>query len=47
VRYDADGQVMGVTIINARLLLERDGHVTVTLPHEVRVEARELAWALA
>ena len=40
VRYDADGQVMGVTIIGARRLLDRDGHLTITLPHEVRVEAR-------
>jgi len=47
VRYDADGQVMGVTIIGARRLLDRDGHLTITLPHEVRVEARDLARALA
>jgi YD repeat-containing protein len=46
VRYDADGQVIGVTIINARWLLERDGHLTITLPHAVRVEAGELAAAL-
>ena len=47
VRYGADGQVMGVTIVNARWLLERDGHLTITLPHAVRVEARELASALS
>ena len=47
VRFDADGRVIGVTIINARWLLERDGHFTITLPHEVRVEARTLAAALA
>lgn len=47
VRYDADGQVMGVTIINARWLLDRDGHLTITLPHEVRVNARDLAGALS
>jgi uncharacterized protein YuzE len=47
VRYDDDGNVIGVTIVNARWLLERDGHVTVTLPHEIRVEARDLADALA
>jgi uncharacterized protein YuzE len=46
VRYNADGQVIGVTIINARWLLERDGHLTITLPHAVRVEAGELAAAL-
>jgi hypothetical protein len=36
-----------VTIINARLLLERDGHLTITLPHEVRVDANDLTGALS
>jgi uncharacterized protein YuzE len=26
IRYDAEGRVIGLTIINARLLLDRDGH---------------------
>lgn len=47
VRYDEDHQVIGVTIINAPWLLDRDGHLTITLPHEVRVEAGDLASALA
>jgi uncharacterized protein YuzE len=47
VRYDEDGEVIGVTIINARWLLERDGYLTITFPHLVRVEADELAVALA
>jgi uncharacterized protein YuzE len=47
VRYDADGHVIGVTIINARWLLERDGHLTITLPQEVKLDARDLASALA
>jgi uncharacterized protein YuzE len=47
VRYGPDGEVIGVTIINARWLLERDGHLTITVPHSVRVEAGELAAALA
>jgi uncharacterized protein YuzE len=47
VRYDADGNVIGVTIINARRLLEHDGHLTITLPHQVRVDAHDLAGALA
>ena len=46
VRYGPDGEVIGVTIINARWLLERDGHLTITVPHSVRVEAGELAAAL-
>ena len=47
VRYDSDGHVIGVTIINARWLLERDGHVTITLPHQVQVAAGDLAGALS
>ena len=46
VRYNADGHVIGVTIVNARWLLDRDGHLTITLPPEVRVDARDLAGAL-
>ena len=46
VRFGADGQVIGVTIVNARLLLERDGHLKITLPHEVRIGADDLAGAL-
>ena len=46
VRYGPDGEVIGVTILNARWLLERDGHLTITVPHSVRVEAGELAAAL-
>jgi YD repeat-containing protein len=47
LRYDSEGRVIGVTIINARWLLERDGHVTITLPHEVQVAAGDLAGALS
>lgn len=46
VRYDADGEVIGVTLINARRIIEHDGHLTITLPHAVLVEAGELAAAL-
>jgi hypothetical protein len=46
LRYGPDGEVIGVTIINAKWLLERDGRLTITLPHSVRVEAGELATAL-
>jgi hypothetical protein len=35
-----------VTFINARRIIERDGHLTITLPHAVRVEADELFTAL-
>jgi uncharacterized protein YuzE len=46
VRYDESGEVIGVTIINARRIVESDGYLTITLPHSVRVEAGELAAAL-
>jgi hypothetical protein len=35
--------VIGVTIINARFILSRDGHITITLPHQVRVDEDVLA----
>lgn len=47
IRYDGEGRVIGVTIINARWLLERDGHVTITLPQEVHVPPGDLAGALS
>lgn len=46
VRYDDRGEVIGVTIINARRIIEHDGYLTITLPHPVRIEAGELAAAL-
>lgn len=45
VRYDATGDVIGVTLVNAKWLLERDGEIQVTIPS--RVHARDLASALA
>ena len=38
VRFDADGDVIGLTVIAARRRLERDGHLTIALPQAVRVE---------
>jgi uncharacterized protein YuzE len=46
VRYGDDGSVIGVTLVNARWLIDRDGGVTVTLPEIQRIEAKELAPAL-
>jgi uncharacterized protein YuzE len=47
VRYDDSGEVIAVTIINARRIIDHDGYLTITLPHSVRVEAGELAAALS
>lgn len=40
-------EVVGLTVVNARGLLERDGRLTVTLPETVEASADELGPALA
>jgi uncharacterized protein YuzE len=47
LRFDADGRVIGLTIINARWLLEREGELTVTLPEQVHVSSATLEPVLA
>ena len=47
LRFGADGQIVGLTIINARWLLDRDGELAVTLPEQVHVSSSALAPALA
>jgi uncharacterized protein YuzE len=42
VRYDGDGNVIGITLVNAKWLVERNGKIEVT----VHVDAGELASAL-
>lgn len=46
MRYDSKGEVICVTIINASRIIERDGYLTITRPHSVRVDAGQLAAAL-
>jgi uncharacterized protein YuzE len=46
LRYDADGRLVGITIVNARGLLERDGTIVVT-PPQLHVDGDELAAVLA
>jgi uncharacterized protein YuzE len=47
LRFDADGKVIGLTIINAKWLLERDHAINVTIPEHVAVGPDALAEALA
>ena len=42
-RYDEEGRVIGLTVVNAKWLIERDGVIEVP----IRVTAEELAPALA
>jgi uncharacterized protein YuzE len=47
VRYDENGEVIGITIVNAKLLSERDGTITVTVPDRIEASAEELAAVLS
>lgn len=46
LRYDGEGRLVGLTIVGASTLLQRDGEIVVT-PPQLRVERDELAAALA
>jgi uncharacterized protein YuzE len=46
LRFDGDGNLVGVTVLNAKRLLERDGELKVTVPEVVRADADALAPAL-
>jgi len=46
LRYDEQGRLVGITIVNAQDLLDREGAIVVT-PPQLRVEADELGSALA
>jgi hypothetical protein len=46
VRFDPDGEVIGLTLINVKWLLEQDGYVTVTVPRTVHVQEDELGGVL-
>lgn len=45
VRYDADGNVVGITIVNARHLFDRN-ELVITVPQAVDVRRDELELAL-
>ncbi len=47
LRYDESGKLFGITIVNARWLLEQDGKVVITLPDGGRLETDELGDVLA
>jgi uncharacterized protein YuzE len=46
LRFDAGGNLVGVTILNAKLLIERDGELTITVPEVVDVGSDAVAQAL-
>jgi uncharacterized protein YuzE len=44
VRFAADGRIIGITIVNARKLVDADGGIRITLPETI--SAAEIAPAL-
>jgi uncharacterized protein YuzE len=46
-RFDDTGRLIGLTVVNARAVLDRDGELRVTLPQPQVVAAAELESALA
>jgi uncharacterized protein YuzE len=48
VRYaPGTSRIVGLTVLGARRILERDGHLAVTVPETVETTAEQLAPALA
>jgi uncharacterized protein YuzE len=47
VRLDESAEVIGITIVNAKWLLERDGKIMITVPNLIETNADDLAAALA
>jgi uncharacterized protein YuzE len=46
VRFGSEGNVIGITIVNAKWLVERDGQITITIPERIETAASELVSAL-
>lgn len=47
LRYDSEGRLVGVTIVNAKWLVEHEGQVAITIPERVHVTEGALAGAFS
>ena len=47
LRFDRNGQLIGVTIVRPRWLLEHEGEITITIPEQVHLDPAQLGDALA
>jgi YD repeat-containing protein len=47
LRYDKDGRLVGVTLVNARWLLKQGRPLSITIPERVEVDPKELASAIS
>jgi uncharacterized protein YuzE len=45
LRFNAEGRLVGITIISPRHFLERDGKVAITVPQHVEVDRADLSQA--
>ena len=46
LRFGVDGRLVGVTIVGAKSLIDRDGEITITLPEIVHVDSAAVTPAL-
>jgi uncharacterized protein YuzE len=46
LRFDAGGRLVGMTIVDAKALIDREGEIKITLPEIVRVGAGDVGPAL-
>lgn len=46
VRLDENGEIIGITIVNAKWLVERDGKIEITVPNLIETNVEDLAAAL-
>jgi uncharacterized protein YuzE len=46
VMLDFPGEIIGITIVNAKWLAERDGRITISVPEYIETSASDLAPAL-
>ena len=46
VRLGEAGEIIGITLVNAKWLTERDGRITISVPEHIETSASELAPAL-
>jgi uncharacterized protein YuzE len=47
LRFDEGGQLVGVTIVRPRWLLDHEGQITITIPEQITVNADAVGAALA
>lgn len=47
VMLNNTGEIVGITVVNAKWLAERDGQITVSIPERLETSASELASTLA